>query len=541
MTAVTTVALALALAQSPGHTNPSPEQPPAAQPAPAQPAPQQPAPQQPAPQGGPSQFAPGPGGPLPSPQITPPSEFAEEWLDKAARADLPPITLDEALKAAAANNLDLKAAYARLDQAYQAAWKAWSYYLPQVTAAGTYTRNNLAVSLPFPTAYAVRERTGPAGTVAGEPAEPSSLPGKPTTDLTPNGLFVTPSAVAVVDIQKLNQLGAQIQARQALFAPQLFFTIPNAYKSQHVAELNTEGFRRDVLFAVAQAYYGVASLKQFLEVAERLLEIAQRQENDATVRYKAGTIPKVGLIRAQIDRARAEQDVRRNRNAFLSAKVGLAVLLDRQPDFDVVTPPQPQIDEDPATLVRRAAVERTDVLAAKTTVDISHGSRNEVIASYLPTLGAFGNVTWANITGFTGKETNWAVGLALSWNIFDGGLREADLREANARIVEAEAARDSTLLKAEGQVRQALLDMQSARANAVKAKEQRDLSAENLRLVEVSYRAGAATAVEQADASTQLRNAEIALTTEALNAQLAALSVLRAAGVFEPVPRTAQH
>jgi outer membrane protein TolC len=76
-----------------------------------------------------------------------------------------------------------------------------------------------------------------------------------------------------------------------------------------------------------------------------------------------------------------------------------------------------------------------------------------------------------------------------------------------------------------------VLDLESARANALKAKEQRDLAAENQRLVDVSYRAGAATAVEQADAVAALRNAEIAQLTETLSAQVAALRVLRAAGV----------
>jgi hypothetical protein len=40
--------------------------------------------------------------------------------------------------------------------------------------------------------------------------------------------------------------------------------------------------------------------------------------------------------------------------------------------------------------------------------------------------------------------------------------------------------------------------------------------------------------VEQADATAQLRNAEILAEAEALNAQLSAVRVLRAAGEFDP-------
>ena len=65
---------------------------------------------------------------------------------------LPPpsrtLTLDDALADAAARNLDLKAAGARLRQAQQTIWKAWAGYLPQVSASGTYTRNQEGAEIP---------------------------------------------------------------------------------------------------------------------------------------------------------------------------------------------------------------------------------------------------------------------------------------------------------------------------------------------------------------------------------------------------------
>jgi outer membrane protein TolC len=119
--------------------------------------------------------------------------------------------------------------------------------------------------------------------------------------------------------------------------------------------------------------------------------------------------------------------------------------------------------------------------------------------------------------------------------VLDGGLRESDIREGNAKVAEARASSASAERRARQEVRQAVLDLESARANALKAKEQRDLAAENLRLVDVSFRAGAATAVELADATAALRNAEIGFSAESLGAQVAALRVLKAAGEFQPL------
>jgi outer membrane protein TolC len=129
------------------------------------------------------------------------------------------------------------------------------------------------------------------------------------------------------------------------------------------------------------------------------------------------------------------------------------------------------------------------------------------------------------------------VGALLQGQLLEGGLGVSAVRVGNAWIAVAAAAVRAAEALARREVLQALLDLDSARANAAKAAEQRELAAENLRLVDVSYRAGAATAVELADATAALRNAEIGVTTERLGAQLAALRVLQSAGEFDPLAR----
>jgi outer membrane protein TolC len=446
------------------------------------------APQPPAPPPPPPAAQPGPPGPL----------------VPAARK----LTLPEALKLAGERNYDLQAAAARLKQVEQGYWKALSGYLPQITLGGTYTHTGLAAKLPFPVAADV-----PAMTVTGGATPATKAP-----------LITAPFPVVPVD-----QLQGTVDATQVLFAPALWFGIQSASRGEDSARASVENARRAILFGAAQAYYGTASLRQLAVVSDQLLEIAQRQEKDAKVRYQAGTIAKVGLVRAEIDRARAEQDVLRARNAYLSARYTLAQLIVEPPDFEVVDPVEPPLPPDLGKLEESALRDRPDVMSARSALDAAVVQKRSVNSTYLPTIAAFGHYQIANEPGLTGKEL-WNAGLSAHWSIFDGGLREANVREANARVSEAEANLKSAESRAVLEVQQARLDLESARANAVKAKEQRDLAAENQRLVDVSYKAGAATAVEQADATTQLRNAEVAQATEQLTAQLSALRLLQAAG-----------
>jgi outer membrane protein TolC len=429
-----------------------------------------------------------------APAAQPPAAAEAQTAPQPAASEV--ITLDDALRLAGDRNLDLKVLAAQLDQADEISWKAWARYLPQASVTGAWqAQKEITLQL---------EEGGPE-----------------------------------IPIQEEHQMQGQIEVTQTLFSPAAFFGIRSAARAERAASLNIGNGRRALLFGVASAYYGVASLKEATGVSERLLEIARRQEQDARVRFQAGTIAKVGLLRAEIDRARAEQDLKRARNAFASAKVALATLLDRDADFDVAEPPSPPLAERPDTdaLVRTALERRLDVQAAREQIGAARAGRTAAVGRYLPNVGAFWRYQRQDVAGLTGSADNWAAGLQLQWQILDGGLRESDIREGNARIVEAEVSARRAEARARQEVLQALLDLDSARANALKAREQRDLAAENLRLVDVSYRAGAATAVELADATAVLRNAEIAATTEGLGAQLAALRVLQVAGEFEPGAR----
>jgi outer membrane protein TolC len=345
-----------------------------------------------------------------------------------------------------------------------------------------------------------------------------------------------PAPPSPAKIQAGSVTQGQIQVDQTLLSFSLIYGIRQASATERAASLTIANGRRSLLFGVAGTYYAAASLKQAYEVSERLLEIAQRQEKDARVRYQAGTIAKVGLLRAEIDRARAEQDLKRARNAYASQRLALATLLDRDTNFEVTPPPAPPLTEDanPDDLVKLALDLRLDLRAARAQLDAAHAFRNSAIGRYVPNVGAFYRYQYQSAPSLFAPGENWTAGIGLSWPILDGGLRESDIREGNARIAQADAASRSAEAKARQEVLQALIDLDSARANAAKAKEQRDLAAENSRLVDVSYKAGAATAVELADATASLRTAEIGVLTEQLNAQLAGLRVLLAVGEFDP-------
>jgi len=440
----------------------------------------------------------------------------------AAPAAGPVLTLDAALAEAGRSSLELRIASERLEQARTLSRKAWSYLLPQVSAGASYGWNSEDVLLELPTAFAIRN----VGTNYPPTLPPGvNLPGAATP------YALVPYAHETFELQRKEQWGVQAEVKQALLAPQAWAAVRNAGLAREVAEARVATTRQDVLFGVAQLYYGAATLREAIGVQERALSSWQRHETDAARLVEQGAAPKLALMKARTDRIRAEQDVLRTRNAYAAARLALATALVRDPDFEVERPAPPApVAAEQAALEASALTARPEVRAARSAAALAGGQRLEAWSKALPTVGVSGTWRHASITGFTGEHEGWAVVLGLQWSLFDGGRREADIAEASHRSAEAEAVLSLTANKARDDVRRAALDVDSARASLVKAEEQAAVAREAMEQAEKAHAAGAATTLEVADATTASANADLGLVAAGLEADLAQLRLARAAG-----------
>src|SRR5512142_1690095 len=110
-------------------------------------------------------------------------------------APLPVLTFDDALAQARQHSVELEVAAAKLAQAKSLSGKAWSYYLPHLSAGASISRNSDEAVLDLPTAFAIRnigvpssvyDPSNPAGPTPYDPTKPFSktnLPGAPTTNV----------------------------------------------------------------------------------------------------------------------------------------------------------------------------------------------------------------------------------------------------------------------------------------------------------------------------------------------------------------------
>jgi outer membrane protein TolC/ABC-type uncharacterized transport system substrate-binding protein len=129
-------------------------------------------------------------------------------------------------------------------------------------------------------------------------------------------------------------------------------------------------------------------------------------------------------------------------------------------------------------------------------------------------------------------DTTWSVGVALSWPLFEGGLRMANLDQSHAELARLKTQLKNVKLLIEQRVRASLQNTRASGANIELSKAASEAAKKNLKLVTDAYSRGALSILELLDA----QNAALISDLSVVNAQFAFMADLiraqRATGGF---------
>lgn len=424
------------------------------------------------------------------------------------------LTLEEIIRRGEAvnGNTDIAILRERVIQAYNNVRRAWAVLLPQINAAATYTRNSTAAQIDFPIFEA-------------------GFGEVPNADGT--GTILVPNQTVRVDIQPTNSLSAVAQASMPILLMPAYYGISAAKKGVEATEQSATFARNEIVLGIAQAYYGAVASRTLIEVSYAQVQVQTEQERVARARFEVGEVAKVDFLRAGVARTQAEQDLVRAQNAYVSTKLALQQLTGVSEPFDVVTPPPVETPSgDVDQLVKVGLENRKDLAASRTAIEIAKRTLQSNYWQFAPVISAEGVYQWSNATGFTGTNSIWLVSLTASLNIFDGGTRYANLRDARSQERVAREENIGLNRSVIQEVQTSLLNLETAQANLITAQEQVRLANESAELVQAQYEAGAATYLDVTDAYNARFASQVQVVNNELNVQVAALQLSRAIGRF---------
>ena len=330
-----------------------------------------------------------------------------------------------------------------------------------------------------------------------------------------------------------NQTAATLSVAALLFAPVQWALRTQAMDTVTVARLSEAETLRQVVQATAQAYLAVIARTRVVEANVRARDVARAHYELARQQREAGAGSVLNEVRAQQQWSSDEVLVRQAQLDMYRAEEALGVLL--QSDGPLGAADEPVLDV-PTDLRQAESVMptlRADLLLAQGRERAAARVMNDTWKEWLPSVsGLFQPVYTTPETLFQPKNT-WRAQVTATVPIFDFGLRRAHRAERAALFREAQVASEGLLTQARSDVRATVESLRLSEEALASAREAAQQAQRVVEIVNVSFRAGAATNIEVIDAQRAERDADNAAAVAEDQVRQAKLALLIALGRFQ--------
>jgi outer membrane protein TolC len=368
-----------------------------------------------------------------------------------------------------------------------------------------------------------------------------------------------------------NQATGSLDVRMPLYAPVRWARQSQAEDGRRIAEANVEEMKRQTAFAAADTYLMILARRRVVEANERAREVAKAHFDLARQLQERGTGSRLNELRAQQELSVDEGLVEAARLALYRAQEALGVLLVAGGPVDAVDEPALVIPADaavpnmtpsrfsrsPESGARVADAPRgrsgrnghTGNAAPTESLDVQnlwrpdlrlYAAQQEAAERVLrdssndalPFLEGVFQPSSTYPSQFFLPQNSWRFLLQLSIPLVDSGMRHGQRTERRAALDISRATLANALTTATSEVRAAREAVASADRALISARAAADQAQQVVDIVNVSFRAGAATNIEVIDAERRARDADTAVAVAEDTLRRARLELLTVLGRF---------
>lgn len=336
-----------------------------------------------------------------------------------------------------------------------------------------------------------------------------------------------------------DQYGTTLSVSQNLINLPVLAGIGQSIYSRKAAGASYDQARAALSYDVHQAYYGLVKLQKALQVALSSVDQSEQQAKRARLMAQLGSISRSDLLKIEVQLTQSKVDLLNARTALRAGQQTLATLIGLQAEVAADTAlAMPDTSRTPIPLdsLRSAALEASPAYRAA-----RNAYRSAAVGAWsswtakLPALTGSYSYGYANGRQYQDWDEwrwhdSWTVGLALTWNVFDGFGTEAAIRRAYAAKRTAEADLFTARQSVASQVDQAHQTMTAARERIALVGTLQQQAEEDYRLTSEKYRLGSASVLDLLTSQVTYNQAQLTATNAICDYHLAEARLRQALG-----------
>ena len=314
--------------------------------------------------------------------------------------------------------------------------------------------------------------------------------------------------------------GASISASYLIFD----FGKRTADMNQTIATYRAVGFDYDetvqnYIYSLIGAYYELLNADADVKSAESALTVAQTAKDTADKKFRAGSVAKADVYKAETTLASSQLSLERAKNNREIARGTLLTKLSFPADQEIKiadmsssfgsNAESESIDE----LIKIAQKKRPDLLKASANKDAAWHKRNSAFLRNLPSISASGSVSWneEKLPGVfepDSNKLNGSIGIRASMPLFAGFANMYGLRAAESDYERAKYNEQQITNNAMMDVFSAYQNYKTAQTVLQHSETLLKSATENERVTSGMYRVGRATMLDWQTAQSELINAQ---------------------------------
>jgi outer membrane protein TolC len=330
-----------------------------------------------------------------------------------------------------------------------------------------------------------------------------------------------------------SQLSATVDVAMPFFAPAEWARRAQAQDTRALADLSVAEAKRQTALAAADAYLAILARRRVVEVNERARDVARAHYDFAHQQQVAGAGSLLNELRAQEAVSSDEVLVESARLAVYRAQEALGVLMAADGPVDAGEEPAFDIPSEATRDPGGALIQfRSDLKLFSARQEAAERVIRDSSKEYWPSLQGLFQPQVIYPAPFFLPGKSWRALVIGTIPIADSGRRAADRQAREATQQEARATLTGGVTQARSEVRAAREAMQSAERALASARAAADQARRVVDIVNVSFRAGAATNIEVIDAERRARDADTAAAVIEDGLRRARLELLTALGRF---------
>nr|WP_319393837.1 TolC family protein [uncultured Desulfobacter sp.] len=289
-------------------------------------------------------------------------------------------------------------------------------------------------------------------------------------------------------------------------------------KNIEKTKFSEQAIRSDYIFQVAQAYIQALNLKRLVTVADAEVERLNTYRDSVKEKLSVGSVTKTALYRAQAELSKAKTNQIVADNNVQTAKASIVRLTGIEDTFSISSEGIKAVDNFSITfedIKTQALKERYEIKEAAKDVEIARRTIAYEKGDYWPRIELEGGYREKDISYDTargtqdGYDTEEAyVQAQLVFTLYDGGLRRAQVHQAEAKLRQAEQSlaneKKAVLLES----KQSFLEFNTTKSTLVNLADEVKSAEENFNAVQMQFKYGMADSIDIMDANTLLVDAQ---------------------------------